>query len=173
VYRAALDLVAESDLSRSSRSEITTRAKVSRQTLYNRWESVGDIVPEALRARGAREIGTTDTVRPTTSGERLHDYVDGLAAALNRWAAPGLKATPAPAQQDPAVAALVRTEFIEPRQRWLVEVVEYACEKAQHDPEAVAALIAASIWYRLLVSGRLLNAAWVKAMVSLVQKTGR
>lgn len=169
VHRAALEVVAESGLTRTSRSEIATRAGVSRQTLYNRWESVGDIVLEALLTRGEREIGSTDTRPSDDPKDRLRRYVGDLAAALDGWAAPGLRAVAALAQHDAAFAVRFRTDFLEPRRRRLADVVADACSGPDASPALTAELIAASMWYRLLVSGEPLDSRWIETMVDLVR----
>jgi AcrR family transcriptional regulator len=169
VHRTALELVSESGLTGTSRREIAVRAGVSRQTLYNRWESVGDIVLEALLVGGEREIGTGTSKSQGNPRKRLHAYITGLAKALSGWAAPGLRAVAASAQQDEAFAQRFRERFLEPRHRRLVEVVEAACTPDQ-DPAVIAELIAGSMWYRLLVSGEALDSAWVGAMVALLDQ---
>ncbi|MGR8921761.1 MAG: TetR/AcrR family transcriptional regulator [Gammaproteobacteria bacterium] len=167
-YGAALELVAERGLGGTSRREIAVRAGVSRQTLYNRWESVGDIVLEALLVRGEREIGGRDPADSRVPRERLRDYVADLAAALDGWAGPGVRAVAALAQQDGAFAERFRTRFLEPRHRRLLDVVAAACADTGQDPALVAELIAGSMWYRLVVSGEPLDARWVDAMTALV-----
>ena len=95
-------------------------------------------------------------------------YVTGLADALNRWAAPSLTAVAALAQQDAAFAMRFRERFLERRHQRLVSVVAAACSPEQ-DAIQIAELIAASMWYRLMLSGQALDAAWVDSMVALVQ----
>ena len=168
VFRTALEIVNEDGLAKASRREIATRAGVSRQTLYNRWPSVGDIVLEALLVRAEREIGAAEGERTRNPRARLRKYVTGLADALNRWAAPSLTAVAALAQQDAAFAMRFRERFLERRHQRLVSVVAAACSTEQ-DANEIAELIAASMWYRLMLSGQALDAAWVDSMVALVQ----
>lgn len=168
VYQSALDLVADKGLSGTNRSEIAARASVSRQTLYNRWDSVGDIVLEALLERGESEIGATAGEATDDGRERLFQYVTGLSDALNGWAAPGLKAVAALAQQDPKFAKRFRENLLQPRFRRLREVVGDACAADDQNPELITELIAASMWHRLLISGKPLDQAWVNSMISLI-----
>lgn len=171
VHRAALELVTETEFTRISRREIALRAGVSRQTLYNRWHSVGDIVLEALLERGEREVGIT----AAPSGDplrQLHSYLNSLAEAVDGWARPGLKAVAALAQQDAAFATRFQQQLLAPRHQRLLDVVLAACE---HDPTCdavrIAELIAASMWYRLLVSNEALDSAWVEMMVDVTKAT--
>lgn len=171
VYRAALELVAVSGFARITRSEIAALAGVSRQTLYNRWESVGDIVLEALLVRGEREIGVAvEAQAPMTAEEKLRKYLEGLAVALEGWAAPGLKAVVALAQQDEAFAQRFRQNFLGPRHQPLAEVIRGACTANGQDARLVAELIAASMWYRLLISGETLDLVWIDVMTKLAAK---
>lgn len=169
VHATALALVAEAGLASITRSEIATRAGVSRQTLYNRWDTVGDIVLEALLVLGEREIGPSADTDEMPGPVALRVYIAGLAAALNDWAAPGLKAVTALAQQDAVFAERFREHFLAPRHRRLLAVVAAHCRQPQ-EAALLAELVAGSMWYRLLVSGQLLDDAWVDAMVALVER---
>jgi AcrR family transcriptional regulator len=168
VFTTALEIVGESGLAKVSRREIAARAGVSRQTLYNRWPSVGDIVLEALLARAEREIGTDDGGGNQSPRTQLRNYVSGLAGALNRWAAPCLVAVAALAQQDAAFAQRFRERFLERRHQRLVAMVAAACSDEQ-DATRIAELIAGSMWYRLMLSRQPLDAAWIESMVALVE----
>ena len=167
VFKAALDLIEESGLEQITRLQIANRAQVSRQTLYNRWASVGDIVLDALVARGEREIGGKDQgevkLEPRAA---LREYVSGLAEALQGWAAPGLKAVAALAQQDAKFGQRFRHDFIARRHGRLLQAVTEACDKPAQNPLLIAEFIAASMWYRLLISGQALDQGWVDAMLA-------
>ena len=167
VFKAALELVNESGLQHVTRLQIANKARVSRQTLYNRWPSVGDIVLDALIARGEQEIGENARGEADTGPrEALRDYVTGLANALQGWAAPGLRAVAALAQQDPVFERRFRNDFLARRHGRFLKVVQSACTKPGQDPILIAELIAASMWYRLLISGQALDQSWVDAMLA-------
>ncbi len=141
---------------------------VSRQTLYNRWETVGDIVLDALLTRGEHEIGLDDRDPATSSAtDYLPRCIEELAAALTSWAAPGLKAVAALAQRDAAFAERFRTGFVEPRRQRLAEVVCAACAGSDKDAPMLTEFIVASMWYRLLMTGQPLDERWIDNMVAL------
>ena len=171
VHSAVLDLVAQHGLGEVSRTAVASRAGVSRQTLYNRWESVGDMLLSALLTRAEGEIGSSVGGEPDPS-ESTRGYLRDFASAVNTWASSGLRGVVAHALRDPAFERRFREEFLAPRHGRLVAAVESAAGLAGVDGHQVAELIAGSMWYRLLVTGQPLDEDWVDAMTTLA-RTGR
>lgn len=168
VHSAVLDLVAQHGLGEVSRTSVASQAGVSRQTLYNRWESVGDMLLSALLTRAEGEIGGGDAGEPD-SVESTRAYLRDFASAVNTWASSGLRAVVAQALRDPAFERRFREEFLAPRHGRLVAAVGCAGGPTRVDAHRVAELIAGSMWYRLLVTGQPLDEAWVDEMTELAR----
>lgn len=166
VFAEVLRLVTDEGIGAISRRRVATGAGVSRQTLYNRWPTVGDMVLDALLDGARRSIGTTEPV-----GD-LRAYLRDFAEAINGWAAPGLRAVVALAQSDPEFAARFRDRFLEQRHRALTEQVR--ASMGEHATagraELSAELIAGSMWYRVLVADLPLDGAWIDRMAGLVDR---
>ncbi|MEM9041964.1 MAG: TetR-like C-terminal domain-containing protein [Actinomycetota bacterium] len=141
-----------------TRTTVADGAGVSRQTLYNRWSTVADIVLDALLDRAERTIGVTET--------SLTSYLTDLAAAAGGWARPGLRAVATFAQSDPVFAGRFRTDFLPTRHGALRRAVGAEVPDA-NVADRVSELIAASMWYRILVIDAALDQEWINAMTSL------
>ena len=141
-----------------TRTTVADGAGVSRQTLYNRWPTVADIVLDALLERAERTIGIAET--------SLTSYLTDLAAAAGGWARPGLRAVATSAQSDAVFAGRFRTDFLPARHGALRRAV--GAEVPDGDvADRVSELIAGSMWYRILVIDAALDQEWIDAMTSL------
>lgn len=136
---------------------------MSRQTLYNRWETVADIVLDALTHRAGREIVGLDE---DTQQRSLRVYLDEFATAVNGWARPALRAVAALAQHDDRFAMRFREDFIRVRHNRLLDAVTDA--GLTIEPVTAAEGIAGSMWFRLLITDQQLDAAWMNSMCDLV-----
>jgi AcrR family transcriptional regulator len=166
VYRAVLSAVgSEGALQQLTRGDIATAAGVSRQTLYNRWDSVADMLLEALVNRATTEVGNRcDATDP------LVRYLTDLAEAVNGWARNGLRVVAALAQTDPVFAVRFREILIQPRHARLTETIRGVDINQSWSALAAADFVAASMWHRLLITHQPLDTAWVR-MVSVVLRT--
>ncbi|MEM8618910.1 MAG: TetR-like C-terminal domain-containing protein [Actinomycetota bacterium] len=161
VYTETLRLLADESGTALHRQSIADGAQVSRQTLYNRWPTVGDIVLDALSDRAARSIDSSGTLRA---------YLVDLAAAIDGWARPGLRWVLAAAQHDTNFAERFRSTFLGMRHT----AMHTAVTSELSDREAArrtADLIAASLWYNVAIVDRPLDAAWIDEMCGLVEAT--
>ena len=117
VFDETLRLVSLVELSHVTRLAIADGSGVSRQTLYNRWPTIADIVLEALLDRASASIGS--------NGPGLRRYLTELAEAVNGWARPGLRLMVAAAQSDAEFAQRFRDRFMVSRHRALTMAVAY------------------------------------------------
>lgn len=163
VFDEVLSQIATSPPEVITRRAIATGSGVSRQTLYNRWATTADIVLDALLDRAARTIGVRDE-------PDLGKYLAELAAAVNGWARPGLRAIAAFAQSDRSFAQRFRTEFLEIRHGALIAHVEATTDDPARAAR-IAELIAGSMWYRLLIIDTELDREWIDEMISLTVAT--
>jgi AcrR family transcriptional regulator len=162
VFAAVVAAAEGSDIRSVSRSQIAVAAGVSRQTLYNRWDSVGDILLDALLDRAQREI----TLREPALTSTLETYLQDLTAAVNGWAKNGLRCIAGLAQTDRRFAKRFRTVLINPRHQRLTQAVAASLSDQSVDVEFVAELIAGSMWYRLLVTQQSLDNEWSKRIIT-------
>ena len=160
VFDETLRLVAETTPDALTRRAIADGAGVSRQTLYNRWPTTADILLDALLERASHTIGI---------GERtdIRSYLGDLAGAVNGWARPALRAVVTFAQSDPRFARRFHDEFLATRHRALTAAVTTSSSDPSRS-DLDAELIAASMWYRVLIVDAELDARWVDDMTRLV-----
>ena len=130
----------------------------SRRTFAN--PTIADITLDALLDRAARTIGVE-------RGSGLRSYLEELSDAVDGWARPGLRSIATFAQSDARFAERFRTEFLGERHGALTAQLESELgDRARADQ--LAELIAGSMWYRILVVDRPLDAAWIAEMAALV-----
>ena len=113
-------------------SGLAQRAGVSRQTLYNRWPTVPDLVLDALLEAAEGEV--------VVDGDGgLAGYLTRLAGAVDGWARPGLRAIGAYAQSDQRFAARFRNEFLAVRHGRLVEAIgDHLAHRGEAAPDLAA-----------------------------------
>jgi AcrR family transcriptional regulator len=169
VYRAVLSAVNDdATLRQITRAEIAAVAGVSRQTLYNRWDSVADMLLDALLDRAGREVGNR-----CSEPDPLVRYLTDLAEAVNGWARNGLRVVAAIAQTDPVFAARFREVLIQPRHSRLIETIRSATISKTWNPTVAADFVAASMWHRLLISHEPLDEAWLTMVVEALRSNPR
>ncbi len=159
VFEAALRAINDAGIADVSLALLAEQAGVSRQTLYNRWGSVANIVLEALLDRGEQRISDEGS----DGKPSLEKYLTSLSDAVSGWAKPGLRSLAALAQSDVEFAARFRNTLIEPRHARLTSAISKDVTVPEH-ADRIAELIAGSMWFRLLISGQELDAAWVTSM---------
>ncbi|MEM8905111.1 MAG: TetR/AcrR family transcriptional regulator C-terminal ligand-binding domain-containing protein [Actinomycetota bacterium] len=162
VFAEALRLVAEGDPSSVTRRAIAEGAGVSRQTLYNRWPTTADIVLDALLDRAASSVGVH-------SSAGLRGYLVELAAAVEGWARPGLRALAGFAQLDHEFAERFRGRFVAVRHGALEAAIRGQMPETP-EVEWLAELVAGSLWFRVLVADLPLDDAWVGGLVATVER---
>ncbi|MEM9607175.1 MAG: TetR-like C-terminal domain-containing protein [Actinomycetota bacterium] len=162
VFAETMRLVDEGDASEITRRSIAAGAGVSRQTLYNRWATTADIVLDALIDRAAASVGVA-------ASDDLRSYLVELAAAVEGWARPGLRAVVGLAQLDDDFAERFRARFLDTRHAALTRAVAESGALDDLAAAQVAELIAGSLWFRVLVSDRPLDDEWVERMAQLAR----
>ncbi|MEM9516344.1 MAG: TetR-like C-terminal domain-containing protein [Actinomycetota bacterium] len=165
VYAETLRLVAVGGAPKLTRRAIADGAGVSRQTLYNRWLTVGDIVLDALMAHADRSIGGNP------NEHRLRGYLSDLAESVNGWARPGLRYIVAAALHDTDFALRLRSRFLGERHGRLQSAIAHDRSLTSEQVAAVAELIAATMWYRIVIVDERLDEQWIDAMCALVGTT--
>ena len=159
MFDETLRLIATTTPDAITRRAIADGAGVSRQTLYNRWPTTADILLDALLERASSTIGVREH-------SDLRSYLGDLAKAVNGWARPALRAIATFAQSDPRFARRFNDEFLAVRHSALTAAVRTSSADARSDLHAE--LIAASMWYRVLIVDTELDDEWVDDMTQLV-----
>ncbi|WP_344437838.1 TetR/AcrR family transcriptional regulator [Kitasatospora nipponensis] len=150
ILRAALQLTQEHGYRGLSMEGIAALSGVSKQTVYRRYRSKGEVVLDALAAYAVAQLPTPDTgsLRGDLTELLTATFraVQGVAGTLNR-------ALAAEALQDDAFAARLWAELITGRREAAAELLARGRERGEvrHlDDEFLLDLIYAPLWYRLL-----------------------
>lgn len=154
VLEAADDLLVEHGFARLTIEGIAKRAGVAKQTVYRWWSSKTEILLEAFVADAAEALTPPDT------GDLERDYREHLRR-LARFltvsdAGAVFRALTAEAQHDPALAARLRTEFLEPQRER---------DRLQATGDALIDRLVGPIYYRALVTGQEITDEYVDELV--------
>ena len=151
IRQAALDLVAERGYRGASFEGIAARAGVSKQAIYRRFGSRGEVILSALVAdtRERLPVRSTGSLVSDLSAflRDTFDAMSGRGGPLNR-------ALMAEALQDEDFAVLFRDRHIAARRAALREVFARARDAGEHiitDDDLLVDLAFGPMWYRLLV----------------------
>ena len=160
ILAAALAL-ARHDLGSTTVDSIAVRAGVGKQTIYRWWPSKWAVILDALLAHAEREV-VTDAGPPA---ERLVTFLVSSFKLLSGPDGDGplLRALMAHAQMDPGFAVVWRDEFILPRRRALLRLLD---DGGPDDREAAVDLLFGGMWYRLLVEHGPLDDAYARRLAT-------
>ncbi|MEV5612477.1 TetR/AcrR family transcriptional regulator [Streptomyces sp. NPDC052225] len=177
ILDAAGELLLERGYDRFSVDEVATRAGVAKTTLYRRWPTKDHLIV-AVVAR------IQDAVPVTYSGDVRADligYLNAIAGGLDRMRRVGRPTSAgetsaglvaevvAAAARHADVAAAVHAMFAR-RNALVLALLQQAREsgelRAEADPEVLFDQLAGALYYRLLVTGHPLDAAYVERLVT-------
>ncbi|MEU6844602.1 TetR/AcrR family transcriptional regulator [Streptomyces sp. NPDC046716] len=177
ILDAAGDLLLERGYDRMSVDEAATRAGVAKTTLYRRWPTKDHlIVAVVARIQDAVPVAYSGDVRAD-----LTAYLNAITDGLNRMRQVARPATAgdmsaglvaevaAAAARHADVGAAVQAMFTR-RNALVVTLLEQARLhgelRAETDPEVLFDQLAGALYYRLLVTGRPIDAAYVDRLVT-------
>jgi len=164
VHDAVLSLASESRVGTITMEGIAARAKVSKQTLYRSWPSVGAILFDALLARSADEAGA---VLVPDSGDLATDLEELAVATIVELTDPVqeplLRAVTAEIQFDEDLAAQFKELLLEPQLRGIAHRFRQA---GVPDPDDAAELFVGPIFHRWLLRSRPMDSGWVREHVA-------
>jgi AcrR family transcriptional regulator len=168
ILDAAIELLGERGIEGMSIDEITTRAGVGKATVYRRWGSKEDIVIAALE-RFVRDIRIPD------SGSLRTDLLSLLRDASKAYRSPRgrlLSALASAMERHPRLAETVRSDFLGPRRRAVLAVLERARERgelgADVDLDLVHDLMVGPFLYRRLFTGGPIDSELTKNVAKAV-----
>lgn len=163
-----LQLVREKGYGAVSVSAISSAAKVSRQTLYNRWSTKAELVLEALTEDVFLQVG--EPVPCPTHRAALVRFLDEIFDHLSRDG-DTLRSLIASAQEDAEFRALLRDRFVLPREQIVTDLLIRAQGAGElprdRDAEMLSIFVHGAFWYRLL-NDQVLDATWVRRIVDSV-----
>ncbi len=167
VLEAAADLLVEGGLARATIEAIAARAGVSKVTIYKWWPSRGAVAIDAYfhRYRATAEFEDTGELAADLTGQiRL------LVEAFRGRAGEVMAELIGQAQTDPALSAILRTHWIDPRRAASSEVLRRAVERGEIRPDVdipvVLDQLYGPIYYRLLLHHEPLEADLADVLVS-------
>ncbi|MFI6316640.1 TetR/AcrR family transcriptional regulator [Nonomuraea sp. NPDC050556] len=176
ILQAALDLCAERSYAAVTMEAIATRARVGKPTLYRWWPSKGTLILEAVTEQMgepyfmipdtgdlAADIRTwMHTVTTIFTDEQLRGIVAGVIGS---------------AQHDPDLAAILHAQVhvsLSERNRERIRAGQERGQLVGLDPYLIEDMLIAPLWYRLLITGRPIDAAYADMVVDAVlNATGR
>ncbi|MFI0937457.1 TetR/AcrR family transcriptional regulator [Streptomyces sp. NPDC021020] len=168
ILRATMALVEEKGYRAASIEGIAARAGVSKQTVYRRYRSKGEVILDALAAYAAGNLPAPDTGSPRGDLAALLTATfaaqQGISGVLNR-------ALVAESIGDEAFARTVWERLILPRR----ELVRTLLARA-HEPRELGAaeadflvdLVYGPMWYRLLFDPASLTAGYAERLAETV-----
>ena len=169
VLEAAADLLLEGGLAATTIEAVAARAGVSKVTIYKWWPSRGSVAVDAYFHRYRQTIAFEDTgdlTRDLTGQIRvLIDAFRGRAGAI-------MAELIGQAQADPALADILRVQWLEPRRRASADVMERAVARGQIRPgidvAAVLDQLYAPLYYRLVMQHEPQTAGLADVLVATV-----
>lgn len=168
ILDAALALLEERGFHGMSISEVARRARVSKPTIYLRWDGKAELAISAV-ARMQAPGSIADTGRPRAELERALDAVR-VGTALPSGA-PLVGAALAEAGRTPELIALFRQRILDPRRRALRAILERARRSGEVDAAAdldgAVNMLLGSLYARLL-AGEPIGADWSGRVVGLM-----
>ncbi|MFF3875420.1 TetR/AcrR family transcriptional regulator [Streptomyces sp. NPDC001978] len=154
VYEATLLELRQRGYATLSIEDIAVRAGVHKTTIYRRWGTKDTLLAAAMRDLVDARVPVPDTGAIETD---LRAYARSIVDVLTSAAGAIVVAVLfSDAARAPEVAEVKRNHFAE-RQRLAAPIVERAIQRgelpADTDPHELIGLMAAPIYYRLLVTG--------------------
>ncbi|MER7129855.1 TetR/AcrR family transcriptional regulator [Streptosporangium saharense] len=174
VLRIAAALIFERGYGGLSIDEVAEQAGVAKTTLYRRWPTKDHLaVAVVARLQADDEITDTGDIRAD-----LVDYLEKIAAALNRMRAAGGHRGPSAGTVGELVAAAARHEDIGhlTREQYanrntlalaLIERARLRGElRADLDAEVLFDQLAGALYYRVMITGAPVDRAYAERLVS-------
>ncbi|MCP2315250.1 transcriptional regulator, TetR family [Nocardia amikacinitolerans] len=165
VLTATLDQVAEHGIEGLTIGDVAARAGVAETTIYRRWGTRTALIAEAVTEMAAAGNPAPDT--GTLRGD-LRQLAEQISHLISRPGIARLLGTTIALSADPDVAA-ARRRFWNERFERTYHVIRRAVDRGELpddvDPREVLETLSAPLYFRLLVSDRPLDSAFVTRCV--------
>lgn len=163
---AALEVMAEVGYRSLTMDAVAARARAGKATIYRRWESKIDLVIDACNQLVQRKVPEPDH---GSIEKDLHEFLGAFAAFLTGPSGKAAQALVGELPHEPELAAAFRESFLLPQRDILRRVIRRGIERGEIRPDApvdtVVELAGASLTYRLLLSGDLLDQRFVDRLL--------
>jgi AcrR family transcriptional regulator len=166
ILDAAVAIVSEVGYERMTMDAVAARAKVSKATIYRRWDSKANLVVEALRCRKFADLVLPDT------GDLRADLLAGLQCFCETGHGPdgGLfQGILAAMREDQELTRLVRERMVEPKRDMTRAWLQGYVERGQLPPDADIDLFhevgMAMVATRLILTGEPLDEEFLTRVV--------
>jgi AcrR family transcriptional regulator len=168
ILRATMELVGEKGYRAASIEGIAARAGVSKQTVYRRYRSKGEVILDALAAYAAGNLPAPDTGSPRRD---LADLLTATFAAQQGISGDLNRALVAESISDGAFARTVWDRLILPRRdlvRTLLTRARAPRELPAPEADFLVDLVYGPMWYRLLFDPASLTADYAAHLAQTV-----
>ncbi len=173
ILRATFELASEAGYRGVSMEGIAARSGVSKQTVYRRYSSKGEVILDALAAFAVEKLPTPDT--GTLRGDLAEllvatfDAQQGASGILNR-------ALAAEALQDHNFTKLLWERLTLPRRNEVRKILQRARDRGEisnSNDEFLIDLVFGPMWYRLLFDHSVLDHDYARAVTDTVVAVAR
>jgi AcrR family transcriptional regulator len=154
ILDAVRELLAEEGYDSLSVERVAQRAGVSKATIYRRHPSKASLVVEALHEnkRAAVEYQDTGDLRAD-----LVRYLAGIGRAMSSDDGHIMAGLVSAVARNPELADAMRSEYIEPRRRQMLEIFRAAVDRGDLrddvDPRVLGDVLVGALQHRFLVTG--------------------
>jgi AcrR family transcriptional regulator len=168
IRQAALDLVVEKGYRGVSIEGIAARSGVSKQTVYRRYRSRGEVILDAL------VTDTSERLPPRSVGSLRADlgtFIGNTFEAMNGRGGPLNRALMVEALQDEEFAVLFRDRHIAARRAAVSEILHRARERGEAvrgSDDLLIDMVFGPMWYRLLIGHGPLDRAFADELADAV-----
>lgn len=171
ILEATVELLAEEGFGGLSIEAVAARAEVGKTTVYRRWPSK---IPLVLDAITQLKVPTAVVIADDMSTEDalIRVMSEGLRAHANEATDRILAGLVGAMSQDPELAAAVRSGLMAKRRAVVFGLIERGKTRGEIRPdtdvEVIADLLSGPVVMRKMITGRPVNARFVRQVVSTV-----
>lgn len=164
ILSVCAELLTEIGYDRLTIDAVAARARASKATIYRRWPGKAALVVEAVR-----HITDSAHIAPEYTGDLRADLLALLTNARDRFVdkVPLVAGMVHAMQSDPELARLLRADIVRCQMSVDLLLARYATEGVvtSPDPELVRQVAPATVMNRLLVTGEVVDDAYLERMV--------
>lgn len=170
ILKAAYQILREGGFAGFTVEGVAARAGAGKATIYRWWQTKGKLAIEAFLLAVAPQLDAAPETGNALADLRTH--VHKAAAIYRGRAGQLLRELIALGQEDAETSRVLRTEFVAPRYRKAIGLLERARAAGELAPGVDIEVLADALWgpifHRLLVSRMPIDRAFVERLLDLV-----